>query len=588
MRGALPLAALLAAPSIASAAEPVASWDLESDDGACGVEGDEGQWEWGSFPADYGPGGGLSGVAGWATRLGQPYLNDAQSALVLPAWPLDGLTRPVLALDHWYAVEGGDVARVERWLGGGWQTMEPVYGYPTAEGFVGSSVGWTQTWFDLSGLGDLSEVRLTLETDAAVQLAGWYIDRITLADGDLAPPQVLDLDVLPDTEDLSGPYGVSAEVVDDQALAAVWLLVEADGTALDPLPMSQGADMRWEADIPGPWPPGTTLRYRVQADDGENSTIFPVVGAYAFRARLPAPEGLRGPEGRVVDTEATLAWDPPETHLHTVEGYRVYRGGEVLAEVTDPTARVPLLGAGLDVFSVAGIFEAGEGDPSAELALEVYLPEVRALTPAEAWPGDSLRVALRGRYLLLEQGQASASLGEGIAVSALEVLSADEALLHLEVAANAVAGPRDLLLQSGGVAVEATGAFEVRGDGAAPALTGLSPDAIRQGEELTLRVSTSAELVQAPDVDLGEGLIVESVVLLSAGEVEVRVVADPTAALGLREVVLDDGTRLLGGQSLRVRDQLGSPDRVCASAGPGAALWGGLVGLLALAGRRRR
>ena len=104
-----------------------------------------------------------------------------------------------------------------------------------------------------------------------------------------------------------------------------------------------------------------------------------------------------------------------------------------------------------------------------------------------------------------------------------------------------------------------------------------------QGERVTLRLELVGTPVTEPTVNLGEGIVVESLAL-DGESLELAVVVSPSAPLGSRSVELDDGERVYTGATLEVRDQAVLPQGNCSSvqASPGLAL----LGLLAL--RRRR
>ena len=94
-------------------------------------------------------------------HFGGDYLNDSVDTLQLPTLPLSGLARPILSFVQWVDIDSeGDIGRIEGNIEGIWSTLDPVYGYPYEDGFTGSNVAWEQVFVDLSGLDDLSQVRL--------------------------------------------------------------------------------------------------------------------------------------------------------------------------------------------------------------------------------------------------------------------------------------------------------------------------------------------------------------------------------------------------------------------------------------------
>ncbi|MCK6522559.1 fibronectin type III domain-containing protein [Myxococcota bacterium] len=566
-------------------AEPAQIWDLEDDDGGFTVAADELQWEWGAFSALYGPGGGVTGQRGWATRISAPYLNDLDAsvrlapATVEPGW--------VLELRHWYSLDISDLAVLERFTSGGWEVVPPYYDYPTALGFTGASGGWISTYFGLDDVGNTSELRLSLYSDQSVQAEGWYIDELVLWDGDAVPPLVRSLQDLTDTEDLNGPYTIESQAFEDDgalSLTLVYSLGEEDPLEI---PLRALSTSLFRGEIVHDVPPGTTIRYHVLASDGVNETRYPADSELSFRVRLPAPTDLAGPTGRVVATTARLTWTAPKTSLHELEGYRVYRGGDLVAETSDAEATVPLAGGGADVFSVSAVYDAGEGDLSEPIFLDVALPSLDLLSPAEAWSGEQVRARLIGDNLLLVQDEVSVSLGDGVTVRELSVLTVDELSLLLEIDEDAVAGKRELLLTSGSVTLAVPEVFEVLGGDGGPRLLSVTPTRVRQGERATLCVTASAPFYEPPSISLGEGVVIESTEQLDDTTACAEIVVEPQAALGERVARVDDGRRLYTNLSVQIRDNLSPPTGSCASGGAGASGLGAAFALLFSLSRRR-
>ena len=367
---------------------------------------------------------------------------------------------------------------------------------------------------------------------------------------------------------------VEVEAEDDQGLASLGLFWETDvDSGLAELVRFGEV---WAGGIPGQ-PPDTVVSWWIEASDGINTSQTDLQD---FRVRLLAPEDLAGPEGRIIDVEAGLTWSAPSS-IHDLESYRVYRGGELVAEPEIEGAIVAVDGDGLDVFAVSAVYDVGEGDLSEELSLDVYRPRVETLDPSSAWQGDLLRLDLLGEYLLLVDGEVEAELGVGITIESIEVLDVDRAELLVRVETDATVGLRDLALTTAGVEVELAEAFMVLDGAGRPSIESIEPDSLRQGDQETVVITLSEppgseEVV----VDLGDGVVVEAV-RVREEEVSVDVVVDPLAPLGVRGVVVDDGLRLVSGAELRVRDAL-PPDTSCAHVALGPWFL-----LLFLVGRRR-
>ncbi len=576
------LLGLLAAGTVA-ASDLLWSVDLETDDGGLLSYGQTGQWEWGE--ATSGPKGGYVGDVCWATQLGGWYLNDSTDHLELDSLPLGSATRPVLVFWHWYRFQGGDYGTLELRRDGTWESAEPIYGYPEAEGYSGVSDGWMPAYLDLSGLGDADAMRFTLTADATGAALGWYLDELELWDGDPVPPQLELGACLEDTEDQVGPYELVATALDDVVVPTVELVYSVDGQPEQSTAMMAMGDDSWVGSIPGQ-AVGSTVSYSVQASDGENLTVSPDVPC-SFEVRLAAPTQLQGPSGVVWGTHAPLSWEPPESAF-VVQTYRVYRDDHLVDEVEETQTEAPVV-TREQSFAVTAVYEAGEGSPSESITVEAAVPALTGLEPDQGYQGDQLRLRIEGDYLLLLQDDLEVDLGDGVRVNEYDVRDVDLAFVTIFIAATAPAGLRSLTLWTGEQQLEVVEAFEVLSGDERPQLTGVEPEAVRQGDETSLVISASDAFADLPSVWLGEHILVESVELTTADTLTVDIVVPYDTPLGLQDLQVDDGTRIFGGLNLQVRDYIApvDPDGRCSSLprrGGGLSL---LIGLIALALRRR-
>lgn len=568
---------------VAHAADLLWSADLAGDDGDLISYGQTGQWEWGD--ATTGPKGGYDGGACWATQLAGWYLNDSEDHLELPELPLSGAVRPVLALQHWYRFQDGDLGCIEVEQGGAWIEIAPIYGYPVDGGYDGVSDDWLPAWVDLGGLVQGESLRFTIRADGAGADLGWYLDEIALWDGDVVPPRVEIEACLEDSEDLDGDYVVQAAIRDNVELNTVLLAYSVDGGTEHRIPMSLSGGDTFEAGIPGQ-DAGTTVSYLIEASDGENTTVAPEIPC-SFEVRLPAPTQLQGPDGVVYGDTAFLSWEPPESS-HTVLGYRVYRDDHLQLELELTQDDLEVV-TGEQTFEVSALYAEGEGSRSEALVVRAAVPALLGLEPDEGYQGDNLRLRLEGEYLLMAQDDLLLDLGEGVQVTGYDVRDVDLAFVTIAVAASATAGLRDLSVTSGDYELIVADAFEILPGSERPQLTGLEPDSVRQGDETELVISASQPFADQPSVWLGESVLVESVSLLEDDTLEVSIVVPYDTPLGLHALEVDDGVRIFSGPQLQVRDYIApvDPDGNCSSV-PGRAGWTMLLaGLLAVVARRR-
>lgn len=571
---------ILAAAMLVYGATPLYVWDLEQDDGGFAAGGELGQWAWGVVAG--GPGTSFDGENAWAIGLSGTYLNDSVEYLELPALELGGVGRPVLRFAHWHLFGVGDRGFVEVNEGFGWTILEPTYGYPDVGGYFDTSGGWQIETFLLDGLAPDARFRLVFIADVSGVGAGWFVDQIGIWDGDVSAPQVESLSQHPDTEGLSDPYVVEATLTDDVEVLAATLHWSLDGENAASTEMSRGRGEVWTGSIPAQGP-DTTVSYWVEASDGPNATRAPASGAMSFRVYLPAPRDLRGPTGRVVGNEAELSWSPPDSE-HGVLGYRVERAGVGIFDTTELSSSVELFGS-FDLFAVRALYAEGPGDPTETIEVDAVVPLISTVDPGEAWPGDTIRLSLQGSYLLMVDGQVALSIGPDVSVESVEVIDVDRLVADVFVPSDAAAGTREVTVTSPSGVVRFVDGFSVLPAGGRPAMTAVEPSSVTQGAVGQLEIATQGTIDSPATVDLGADIIVESVTV-SEGRVVVDYAVAPNAGLGARTIVLDDGTRILQGPSLTVKDFRAPAIGTC-SAAP-AVTWGWAVALAMCARRRVR
>jgi hypothetical protein len=568
-------------------AAPLAGWSFNGSDEGFVHGGSPDLWEWGTPSAD--PGACFDGAC-WCTGLDSDYGTDSLDTLTFASYDLTGIEDPHLTMVHWYDIDsstGGDYGQLQYDDGSGnWTALPPTLG--GGDVFTGTTTGWRTVYFDLSGLTDLSRVRAVLVSDDTINRPGWCIDQVQVWDGDIVPP-VIEPTLWPvDTQDVDGPYELTATVVDDDAVADVsvhWF----DGVEEHEAPMVESPADSWLFDFPIV-EPGTTVEWWITAEDETgNLTRWPDADMASFRVYLAAPTNLQTPEGRLVGNSVHMHWDEPDSPTHDVLAYRLYRDGMALFPDIKGTSTIAEMPDSEAVFAVSAIYATTigelEGDRSEPLTVSVSLPTIDPLVPGSGWPGDTLRIELTGSYLQLVDGDVTLDLGDGITVSPASVTDVDRATFEIAIADDAEAGPRIATLRSGEVEVEAAAAFEIL-DGVPPSLTSVEPDSLRQGSHGSVVVTLDHLPAGTPVVDLGEGVVVESTAVDGpAVTVEVTVLAD--APLGERPIVVDDGERILEGLEFTVRDQAVRADKNCAT-GPGAGIVSILAALALTVARRSR
>ncbi len=571
---------------------PIATWDFEEGfDGATVTSAL--QWEWGEFPLTERPE--ASGRYGWATQLSAHYRNDATDSLQLNGIDIVDLLRPTISLRHWYAIEGsslGDAGWVEAQTDGAWVRLEPVYGYPSSAGFSGFSDELETAWFDLSGVDPPADLRFVFSADLAVSLPGWFIDSIELHDGDAVPPRFIGGSLLPDTTALDTDFPVAVEVIDDQNVTDVTLWWSENGSPAVARALTQIDDRRFEGHIEGQQS-GTDIMWWVTASDGFNTTQYPASGTHRFRVALPPPENLQadsiGDTRRIAARTLAVSWSPPQGS-EAPDAYEVTRDSALVATADGTSAVVPLTD-GWQSIAVRGVFTTDRGpafgDTSAPLEINVAYPIAYPPQPNAVWPGDLVRVTVRGEHLYLTAEDRLVA-SRGVSESTMDIIHANEAIALLAIDADAEPGQISLDLETDRGSIPLAGPLTVLSPGERPRVVAIRPPTARQGASLTLFVdlgeSIDAEGIDF--VDLGTGVFVQDVRPRATG-FDVDIEVDGAAPIGERDVFVDTGARILRGATLRIIDNRSPTETGCSTA-PTRTLFAPILLALIVLARQRK
>ena len=579
-------------PAEALGATELTTWDTSSLAASGFVSGGiPGSWNCGLVAS--GPGGGFDDATACATGLNGSYGNNAEDLLGLPSFDISGAVRPILMFNSWWNFESGDVGSLQIFQDGAWVDTAPIYGYPGGGGDLSGAGGWERMWVDLSGLSNSDEVRLRFTSNVAVLSDGWYVDDFELWDGDIVAPRIGAITQLQDTDNLTNPYVVEADAEDDVGLTGVTLKYSVNGSASVSVPMGVTAPGHFVAEIP-PQPHDSTVVYWVVASDLTNSTSAPEGAPAQFLVRLPAPLELSGPDGVHHAGSADLSWSAPESDLPVV-AYRLYRGEELIDEVSDLFATVVLEGDGLDLYSVSALYELEpgveeEGYRSEPLAIDSAPPRIVEVSPGSIFQGDHVYLTVLGREMIFVEGEVELDLGDGVLVENVEVENVDRLRASLEISESAAVGFREVTVESGGFEVALDGALEIVDGAERPKVELVEPPSARQGESFEITLELSGPIAGLPRIDLGEGVVVDRVEWPAADRVLASGVVAWDAPLGEREIFLDDGVRLVEGGSFTVLDQVIDPVSTCSTVGSAGSRGAGALGALAafVLLRRRR
>ncbi len=250
----------------------------------------------------------------------------------------------------WYDIETEwDYAYLEISTDGGgtWTTLEGNItttansnGNNDGYGITGNSGGWVQGIFSLAAYnGQSVSLRLRYETDYSVLNEGIFVDdfypvpgyanQVMLASGvtneyyqitgqspgyysykvrardaqddysnfsnvitvhslggeDETPPLVVHTP-LPDTQDSTGPWTVTAEITDYSGVASASVEYQVNDGPWYSVPMTSTRET-WSGQIPGPAAPGSVIQYQITATDASSNANNGVTGPWSFQILMP-------------------------------------------------------------------------------------------------------------------------------------------------------------------------------------------------------------------------------------------------------------------------------------------------------------
>jgi hypothetical protein len=171
-------------------------------------------------------------------------------------------------------------------------------------------------------------------------------------------------------------------------------------------------------------------------------------------------------------------------------------------------------------------------------------PIITSVVPGQGIQGETLSVAISGAKL---DGTTGIGFGAGITVDNYTVTSS-LITATITVAADAVTGPRDVLVTSADGTGLLAGGFSVPH----ATMTGLSPSTGNQGETLEV-VIAGTNLGGTTAVTFGNGITTSSFAVNGPGQITASIVIAPSAASGPRDVsVITPGSTptLVGGFSI--------------------------------------
>lgn len=232
--------------------------------------------------------------------------------------------------------------------------------------------------------------------------------------------------------------------------------------------------------------------------------------------------------------------------------------GEILvvtligANFTNGASNVSFSGMGITVISQSAALgprdmtvstpAPGDGESTLTGAFSVVnpVPTITSISPTSGTRGKTLNVVVTGTGYY--SGVTSLSLGNGITVDSVVVLSNTQLQARLSIAYDASGGARDVSVTNaapGGGSATLTGGFTVINP--VPKITAVSPAVAPRGKSTTVKITGIDFVAGATSVSAGAGITVGSVTVVSSTQLTASLSISRSAALGARELTVTNG-----------------------------------------------
>ena len=160
------------------------------------------------------------------------------------------------------------------------------------------------------------------------------------------------------------------------------------------------------------------------------------------------------------------------------------------------------------------------------------LPTITGISPAQDRQGATLNLTITGTNLA---GTIGIWLGPGIAVNSFTVLSANQVVSNITIALDAEEGVRDLSITTLAGSFTSPKSFTVKP--ALPVATAITPNQGNRESSLSILIE-GMNLSGTTEVQLGTGIRVNRVTVLSANQVSAEISIAAEAATGTRDVTI--------------------------------------------------
>lgn len=140
--------------------------------------------------------------------------------------------------------------------------------------------------------------------------------------------------------------------------------------------------------------------------------------------------------------------------------------------------------------------------------LSSSVPSINSITPAQDSLGSHIDISVVGANTNFLQGTTTASLGSGITVDSVDVTDATHAVIHVDIAAGAAVGYRNVTMTTGSETAALLNGFFISATPASPVVTGPAAQAVFAGQNQTFSLGSFTAGGNGPwnvDVNWGDG-----------------------------------------------------------------------------------
>jgi len=178
------------------------------------------------------------------------------------------------------------------------------------------------------------------------------------------------------------------------------------------------------------------------------------------------------------------------------------------------------------------------------------LPLITAVSPNSGPQGQSGPVGIAGQNTHFVQGTTQIDFGVGIAVSNISVTCPTCLTVQVQIAVDAVPGPRTVVVTTGSEVATLVNGFTVQPG--TPILTSMSRAGGQQGQTFPTTITGQfTHFVQdATQVALGDGVTVSSINVSSPTNLTAQVTIDPAAAPGTRTLTVTTGSEVVSAENV--------------------------------------